>query len=123
MTADHGARDWRGTPITPGALVIYGAQVGRSVTLVEARVADPMCTPSGRIWLEVIRRSYGGWLDAERVHVGADRLTVVDTLPPTALPSLPPKARGWHARHAGTTAAESRAFLRTLAESRRWRLA
>ena len=76
--------DWRGTPITPGALVIYGAPVNRSIALVEAIVADPMLTPSGRIWLEVQRRAYGGWGDgSRRVHVGADRLTVVDSLPPT----------------------------------------
>lgn len=76
-------RDWRGTPITPGALVIYGAPVGRSIALVEATVADPMLTPSGRIWLNVQRRAYGHSDTSRRVHVGADRLTVVTALPPT----------------------------------------
>lgn len=81
-------RDWRGTPITPGALVIYGAPVGRSIAMVEAIVAAPMTTPSGRIWLNVQRRAYGSsWAaDGEqirKVHVGADRLTVVGVLPPT----------------------------------------
>jgi hypothetical protein len=79
-------KDWRGTPITPGALVIYGAPVGRSIAMVEATVADPMLTPSGRIWLDVIRRAYGGYgHENQRVHVGADRLTVVTALPPSEL--------------------------------------
>ncbi|MDG4792721.1 hypothetical protein [Micromonospora sp. WMMD1082] len=76
-------RDWRGTEIAPGALVVYGATVGRSVELVEARVSDPMLSPSGRIWLDVIRRSYTG-SGRDRVHVGADRLTVVSALPTTS---------------------------------------
>lgn len=78
--------DWRGTPITPGALVIYGGPVGRSIQMVEAVVADPMLTPSGRIWLNIVRRSYTDDSD-KRVHVGADRLTVVDVLPRTTLPT------------------------------------
>jgi hypothetical protein len=78
--------DWRGTPITPGALVIYGGPVGRSIQMVEARVADPMLSPSGRIFLNVVRRSYTDDNDG-RVHVGADRLTVVAELPPTTLPT------------------------------------
>lgn len=101
----RGPVDWRGTPITPGALVIYGAPVGRSIALVEATVADPMLTPSGRIWLDVIRRAYGGWGDSKRrVHVGADRLTVVDILPPTTMPTdvekHAEKTRQWAARGA-----------------------
>jgi len=80
--------DWRGTPIQPGNLVIYGAPVGRSIAMVEATVANPMLTPSGRIWLDVTRRSYGSYgYDNKRVHVGADRLTVVTELPPTDLPT------------------------------------
>lgn len=86
-TDDTGPVDWRGTPITPGALVIYGAPVGRSIALVEATVADPMLSPSGRIWLDVIRRAYGYSDMKPKVHVGADRLTVVTTLPPTSLPT------------------------------------
>lgn len=78
--------DWRGTPITPGALVIYGAPADRSITMVEARVADPMLSPSGRIWLDIVRRSYRH-TDGGRVHVGADRLTVVTELPPTTVPT------------------------------------
>lgn len=81
-----GPTDWRGTPITPGALVIYGAPAGRSITMVEATVADPMLSPSGRIFLNVVRRSY--WhTDGGKVHVGADRLTVVTALPPTTVPT------------------------------------
>jgi hypothetical protein len=83
-----GPRDWRGTEITPGSLVIYGAPVGRSIAMVEATVADPMLSPAGRIWLNVTRRSHGGWGDGtKRVHVGADRLTVVTTLPETDAPT------------------------------------
>lgn len=78
--------DWRGTPIVPGALVVYGAPVGRSIAMVEARVSDPMLTPSGRIWLDVVRRSYSH-TDGGRVHVGADRLTVVTELPSTTVPT------------------------------------
>jgi hypothetical protein len=37
--ADQPVTDWRGTPIVPGALVIYGAPVGRSIAMVEATVA------------------------------------------------------------------------------------
>lgn len=88
--------DWRGTPIRPGALVIYGAPVGRSIAMVEAIVTDPMLTPSGRIWLDVQRRAYGSWPregdEPKRVHVGADRLTVVADLPPTTRLTEPERA-------------------------------
>lgn len=36
MTETDQPLDWRGIPITPGALVIYGAPVGRSIAMVEA---------------------------------------------------------------------------------------
>lgn len=88
MTATDPVTDWRGTPITPGALVVYGAPVGRSIAMVEATVATPMLTPSGRIWLDVVRRSYGHiGTEVGKVHVGADRLTVVTELPPTEMPT------------------------------------
>lgn len=86
MSDPTGPVDWRGTPITPGALVIYGGPVGRSIQLVEATVADPMLTPSGRIWLNIVRRAYTDDSDG-RVHVGTDRLIVVESLPPTNLPT------------------------------------
>jgi hypothetical protein len=81
------AKDWRGTPITEGALVIYGASVGRSVTLVEGVVSG--FTHSGRVWIEVTRRAWGssGMDGSPLVHVGPDRLTVVTELPPTNLPT------------------------------------
>lgn len=81
-----GPADWRGTPITPGALVIYGGPVGRSIQMVEAIVSDPMLTKSGRIWLNIVRRAFHDDTDG-RVHVGADRLTVVTALPPSPLPT------------------------------------
>lgn len=84
--------DWRGTPIEVGQTVIYGAPVGRSIAMVEA-VVDGF-TDSGRVWLLVRHRAYGGWGDnvKQRVHVGADRLTVVLELPPTELPLETDKA-------------------------------
>ncbi|MFB7919380.1 hypothetical protein [Streptomyces sp. NPDC056061] len=48
-------------------------------------------TPSGRVWVKVVRRAYGGsasWgTPRERVHVGPDRLVIVDALPECALPT------------------------------------
>jgi hypothetical protein len=81
------ARDARGIPITEGATCIYGAPVGRSIALVEG-VIDGF-TPSGRVWVKVVRRAYGGWGTerASRVHVGADRLVIVDALPTSDLPT------------------------------------
>ena len=76
-------RDWRGTPITPGALVVYGAPAGDSTQMVEATVAPaPFLTPSGRVRLDVIRRSVY-ISDRDRVSVPPLSLTVVTDLPPT----------------------------------------
>lgn len=90
MTTDETPRDWRGTEITAGAPVIYGAGVGRSIELVEAEVAEPMLTKSGRIRLKIVRRAYqtGSSYSKAVVDVGPDRLTVIrpDSLPPTDLP-------------------------------------
>ncbi|MCQ6554763.1 hypothetical protein NPS70_16380 [Streptomyces sp. C10-9-1] len=75
------AQDARGVQITEGATCIYGAPVGRSIALVEG-VIDGF-TASGRVWVKVVRRSYGGgWPGSkDRVHVGPDRLVIVDALP------------------------------------------
>lgn len=75
-------KDWRGTPIHVGDTVIYGAPVGRLISLVEAEVEG--FTDSGRVWLHVLHRSHGNWYSKSprRVHVGQDRLTVVTELPP-----------------------------------------
>ncbi|MGW6855823.1 hypothetical protein [Streptomyces xanthophaeus] len=85
------ATDARGVPITVGATCIYGASVGRSIALVEG-VVDGY-TASGRVWVKVVRRAYGGsGIDrAERVHVGADRLVIVDALPACDLPTAEEK--------------------------------
>lgn len=84
MTDDQ-PRDWRGTPIVPGSLVIYGAPVGRSIALVEAEVVG--FTKTGRVNVRIIRRAVGGsWSEREVVHVGADRLVVVAMLPPSDVP-------------------------------------
>lgn len=86
------AKDARGVPVTVGATCIYGAPVGRSIALVEG-VIDGF-TPSGRVWVKVVRRAYGGgWsTDAKRVHVGADRLVIVDALPVCDLPTAAEKS-------------------------------
>ncbi|MDH6625755.1 hypothetical protein M2271_003566 [Streptomyces sp. LBL] len=80
-------KDARGVEIHEGATCVYGAGVGRSIALVEA-VVDGF-TSSGRVWVKVVRRAYGGgWADGKkRVHVGADRLVVVDVLPDSDLPT------------------------------------
>lgn len=79
--------DARGVEIVEGASCIYGAPVGRSIALVEGVIAG--FTPSGRVWVRIVRRAYGGgWSDSkERVHVGPDRLVVVDALPESGLPT------------------------------------
>lgn len=74
-------RDWRGTVIEPGQTVIYGGPVGRSIQQVEGEVVG--FTKSGRVNVHVIRRSFTSG-DRDVVHVGADRLTVVESLPPTS---------------------------------------
>jgi hypothetical protein len=81
----HEVKDWRGTPIVPGALVIYGAGVGRSIALVEAEVAE-LNPEKGTVKLKVIRRGYGGGTQ-DYVRVGANRLVVVNDLPPTEIPT------------------------------------
>lgn len=80
-------KDWRGVEITEGALLIYGAGVGRSVALVEATFTGRV-TDSGRLWVRIVRRAYGGgWSSAKpEVHIGADRVTVVGSLPPSGVP-------------------------------------
>ncbi|WP_406324075.1 hypothetical protein [Streptomyces niveus] len=75
-------KDARGVDIIEGASCVYGAPVGRSIAMAEG-VIDGF-TPSGRVWVKVVRRSYGGG-SAERVHVGADRLVIVGQLPASPL--------------------------------------
>lgn len=79
--------DARDIEITEGATCIYGASVGRSIALVEG-IIDGF-TPSGRVWVKVVRRAYGGGgtTDRKRVHVGPDRLVIVDALPDSDLPT------------------------------------
>jgi hypothetical protein len=87
------AKDARGVDIVEGASCIYGAPVGRSIALVEG-VIDGF-TASGRVWVRIVRRAYGGgWSDSkDRVHVGADRLVIVDALPTCDLPTDAEKAQ------------------------------
>ncbi|MEU3986100.1 hypothetical protein AB0F77_39590 [Streptomyces sp. NPDC026672] len=86
-------KDARGIEITEGASCIYGAPVGRSIALVEG-VIDGF-TLSGRVWVKVVRRAYGTttWTKPrDRVHVGPDRLVIVDALPECNLPTDAEKA-------------------------------
>lgn len=87
--SDETPRDWRGTEITAGAPVIYGAPVGRSIELVEGEVVG--FTKGGRVNVRVVRRAYqsGSSYSKRTVHVGPDRLTIInpDSLPPTDLPT------------------------------------
>lgn len=110
--------DARGVPIAPGDTAIYGFGVGRSVAMAEAVVLgeepcthgdpDAECTrecpgftrspsvsltPSGRVRLRVVRRSYGVG-EKPVVTVGPDRLVVLKdydggrpALPPSPLPT------------------------------------
>ncbi|MET7939664.1 hypothetical protein [Streptomyces sp. NPDC005302] len=81
-------KDARGVDIHVGATCVYGAGVGRSIALVEA-VVDGF-TDAGRVWLKVVRRSYGAttWgKPRDRVHVGPDRLVIVERLPDCDLPT------------------------------------
>ena len=77
--------DARGVRIEPGDRVVYGAGVGRSIEMVEARVRDENpFTATGRVRLQVVSRSFGGfgtWHTAETVAVRPDRLVVVTELP------------------------------------------
>ncbi|OII61178.1 hypothetical protein BJP40_06530 [Streptomyces sp. CC53] len=88
--------DARGVPITPGDTAIYGFTVGRSVAMAEAVVLGELVgpdlppgvtaaivleekvslTPSGRVRLRVVRRSYGGG-EKPVVDVAPDRLVVL----------------------------------------------
>lgn len=81
-------KDARGADIKDGDTVVYGFGVGRSVAMAEGIFTGEV-SPSGRLWIEIVRRSYGGgYLDSKsRVHVAADRLVVVTGLPPTDMPT------------------------------------
>ncbi|MCX4912835.1 hypothetical protein [Streptomyces sp. NBC_00687] len=82
--------DARGVDVKPGATVIYGFGVGRSVAMaegvVEEKDGEVSVTPSGRLWVHVVRRSYSSGTE-QRVHVASDRLVVVDALPPSPQPT------------------------------------
>lgn len=76
--------DARGVEVTPGATVVYGAPVGRSIAMVEAVVdTGRPFTASGRVRLNVVRRGFGsGWPGGnDTVAVRPDRLVVVLALP------------------------------------------
>lgn len=85
--------DARGVKIEPGDAVIYGFGVSRSVAMAEGRVRDDgyghvSTTPSGRVWVTIVRRSYGGG-EEERVHIAPDRMVVLKKQPNSVIPSGP----------------------------------
>jgi hypothetical protein len=54
--------------------------------IVEEKDGDISLTPSGRVWVQVVRRSYSSGTKG-RVHLDADRMVVVDALPASPLPT------------------------------------
>lgn len=81
MSRGDGLLDARGVLIEPGDTAIYGFGVGRSVAMAEGRIRDDgyghvSTTPSGRVWVSIVRRSYGSGTE-DRVHVAPDRLVVL----------------------------------------------
>lgn len=111
--------DARGVEIEPGDVCLYGFGVGRSVALAEGVVLEaPPCdvpgctltvhetvslTPSGRVRLRVVRRSYSSG-EKPVVDVAPDRLVVLKRipnaradgesfLPPSPLPTQDEEAR------------------------------
>ncbi len=90
--------DARGVEIFPGDKVVWGFGVSRSVAMAEGVVmADlanggPLLTPSGRVKVRVIRRSYASG-EKPVVDLAADRLVVVDKLPESPLPTQDERAR------------------------------
>lgn len=100
--------DARGVPITAGDTVIWGFGVSRSVAMAEGVVLAekdgypyPAQTPTGRIKVKVVRRSYSS-SEKPVVDIGKDRLIVLKAgaygpgkpyLPPSPLPTQAEKAR------------------------------
>jgi hypothetical protein len=81
MSRGDGLLDARGVIIEPGDTAIYGFGVGRSVAMAEGRIRDDgyghvSTTPSGRVWVTIVRRSYGSGTE-DRVHIAPDRLVVL----------------------------------------------
>jgi hypothetical protein len=71
---EHELTDWRGTPIRPGATIVYPARQGSSLWLTEAEVVEIVHredteTPG----LRVRRLHVGGW----RGQYGDQRSTAV----------------------------------------------
>lgn len=81
LSRGDGLTDARGVLIEPGDAVIYGFGVGRSVAMAEGVIRDDgyghvSTTTSGRVWVTIVRRSYGKGTE-ERVHVAPDRIVVL----------------------------------------------
>jgi hypothetical protein len=117
-------KDARGVAIAPGDTALYGFGVSRSVAMAEAVVlgATVTCgvdepyervstTPSGRVRLRVVRRSYSSG-EKPIVDVAPDRLVVLKQtghglgrdlafLPPSPLPTQAEEARAGIGRMIG----------------------
>jgi hypothetical protein len=97
-TAQDAVVDARGVQIVGGDRVVYGFSVSRSVAMAEAVVevgeggTGISMTATGRVWVSVVRRSYGSdwsWKgNRRRVHIAPDRLVVVRSLPESPLSEM-----------------------------------
>lgn len=88
--------DARGVEISPGDTVIYGFGVGRSVAMAEGVVLGEdgrvALTPSGRVKVKVVRRSYSSG-EKPVVDVQADRMVALkQALAPRHFSFLPPSS-------------------------------
>lgn len=96
--------DARGVEIAAGDVVIYGFGVGRSVAMAEGKVLGDLryrsdvpfsdqsrisLTASGRVRVEVVRRSWGGG-GKPVVDIAPDRLVVLKRVSFDPWPTLPP---------------------------------
>lgn len=84
--------DARGVKIEPGDTAIYGFGVGRSIAMAEAVVLGEdekvSLTPSGRVRLRVVRRTYSSG-EKPLVDVAPDRLVVLKEVDGPLQPTAP----------------------------------
>lgn len=95
--------DWRGIEIKPGQTVIYGAGVSRSISPTEGVVEsiaykersykdwDKKGRTSTTVRVRIARTAFGYRAGKPVVNVLPGRLTVVDSLPATEVPTMKEK--------------------------------
>lgn len=100
MSEQEPVVDWRGTEIKPGQTVIYGAGVSRSISPTEGVVEsiaykersysdwDKKGRTSTTIRVRIVRTAFGYRAGKPVVNVMPERLTVVDSLPATEVPTM-----------------------------------